>query len=120
MTAKVIVKFRHDRGTIKISTWASSIDAAIEQVLRAENAPRSAVIYAKVSQLSIYDIKRIHEEKQRPALYFSLKTMRYFGQKVSDFKVKRHGVDKFYISAKSKDGVSERIFDPFTGKLELI
>ena len=43
---KVIVKLKHDTGTIKISVWANSIEEAIEKVLKSENAPRSAVISA--------------------------------------------------------------------------
>jgi hypothetical protein len=43
---KVIVKLKHDTGTIKISVWANSIEEAVNKILQSENAPRSAVIHA--------------------------------------------------------------------------
>jgi len=45
-----IVLLKHDEGRIKIQTTASSQDAAVDKVLKAERAPESAVI--TVTQIS--------------------------------------------------------------------
>jgi hypothetical protein len=39
-----IVLLKHDEGKIKIQVGASSQDAAVDKVLKAERAPASAVI----------------------------------------------------------------------------
>jgi hypothetical protein len=44
MTKEFIVTLRHDSGTIKIITWASTKAQAIKQVLEYEGAPESAVV----------------------------------------------------------------------------
>jgi hypothetical protein len=121
MNTNVIVKIAHDNGTANIKVWAQSIEAAIEAVCSNEKAPKRAVISAKVAPLTIYDIKRAVEEKS--SFFFSRQSMKFFGQKMADFSVRRHGVDKFYISAKWGKGIAgktERIFNPFTGELERV
>jgi len=115
---KVIVKLRTDKNTVKISTFASSMDEAINKVLEAEKAPKSAIIYARVAPFSIYDIKRWVEDKG--SYFFTRKTMRFFRQTLSDFSVKRYGDDKFYICAPMPHGKTERIFNPFTNELEFL
>lgn len=42
-----IVCLRHDKGKIRIATWASDTDNAIESVCNAEKAPKSAVLWVK-------------------------------------------------------------------------
>ncbi len=42
--ARYAVRMKHDSGKITIRTWARSVEAAIGIVLKAENAPRRAVI----------------------------------------------------------------------------
>jgi|688.fasta_scaffold129893_2 hypothetical protein len=121
MNTNVIVKIAHDNGTANIKVWAQSIEAAIEAVCSNEKAPKRAVISAKVAPLTIYDIKRAVEEKS--SFFFSRQSMKFFGQKMADFSVRRHGVDKFYICAKWGKGIAgktERIFNPFTGELERV
>jgi len=118
MKAKVIVKLKHDNGTQKISVWATSIENAIETVLKAENAPKISVIYAKVAPLKINDIKRLSAENA--PYFFARSTMRYFKQKMSDFSVTRKGDSEFYIFARSPFGKTERVFNPFTGDLKFI
>ena len=123
MNSNVIVKVAHDNGTANIKVWAQSINAAIDLVCSAEKCfpGKRAVISAKVAPLSIYDIKRICEENG--SYFFSRQSMKFFGQKMADFSVRRHGVDKFYISAKWGKGIAgktERIFNPFTGELERV
>jgi len=114
---KIIVKLKSDTGTIKINVWANSLDAAKETVCNAQKAPLDAVIYAKVAPLTIHDIKRLSEEKA--PYFFSRKTLKFFNQTVSSFKVTRKGNDKFYIYAPSFGGnKTERIFNPFTNELE--
>jgi hypothetical protein len=113
---KITVKLKHDKGTIKINTLASSLEDAINKVTTSENAPLSSVIYAKVYPLTIYDIKRLSYEDA--PYFFNNRTLKSFNQRVSSFKVTRLGNDKFYISAPSYGNhISERIFDPFTNKL---
>lgn len=101
---KVIVKLKHDTGKVKISVWANSIEEAINKVLQSENAPNSAVIYAKVTPHTIHDIKR-------NSWFFST-------QKLSSFSVKRYGNDKFYIYAIYAGVTIQRIYNPFTKQLE--
>lgn len=116
---KIIVKLRNDKNAVKFNVWATSIDEAISKVTEAEKAPKSAVIYARVSPLSIYDIKRLSEENG--TYYFTRKTMRFFGQTLASFSVSRFGDDKFYICAPAPCGTkSERIFNPFTKELEIV
>lgn len=118
--AKVIVKLKSDSGVIKVTTWAQSIEAAIEAVCSAQNAPKNAVVYAKVAPLTIYDIKQLSESTAPE--FFTRRTMRFFRQKMSDFSVTRCGNDKFMISAPfgpgMGNGVTKRIFNPFTKELE--
>jgi hypothetical protein len=116
---KVIVKVKNDKGVVKFINWATSLENAIDNICKAENAPLNAIQYAKVAPLTIYDIKRLSEEKS--PYFFSRKTLNFFKQKVSDFKVSRIGNDKFYIYANSfGNNVTERIFNPFTNELEHI
>jgi hypothetical protein len=117
-TTKVIIKLSHDTGAAKISTYATSIDEAIKKVCEAENAPKQAVIYAKVAPITIYDIKRLTQETSPN--FFARKEMRFFKQKLSDFSVTRKGDDKFLISAPRPFGKTERLFNPFTNKLEFV
>lgn len=42
-----VVCLRHDKGKIKIATWASDTDKAMEIVCNAEKAPKSAVLWVK-------------------------------------------------------------------------
>lgn len=114
--SKVIVKLKHDTGTVKISVWANSIEEAINKVLQYENAPNSAVIYAKVTPHTIHDIKR--ETAESSPYFFSTQTLKFFKQKLSSFSVKRYGNDKFYIYANYPGGTTQRIYNPFTKELE--
>jgi len=118
--SKVIVKLKHDKGTTKISVWATSLQEAIDKVIESEKAPLNSVIYAKVSPLSISDIKYLSKEKA--PYFFSRSTMRFFNQKMRDFSVTRYGNEKFYISAPSEspEHKTKRIFNPFTRELEFI
>lgn len=118
ITSKVIVKIKHDNGTAKISVWANSLEDATTKVINSENAPKAAIIYAKVATPTIYDIKRLTEETAPH--FFTRKTMKFFNQKLSDFSVTRYGNDKFLISAIRPHGKTERIFNPFTNELEHI
>lgn len=118
METKVIVKLKHDAGTVKITVWATSLHDAINKVCKSENAPVSSVIYAKVAPLSISDIKYLSKEKA--PYFFARSTMRFFGQNMKDFSVTRYGNDKFYLSAPHPHGKTERIFNPFTRELEFI
>ena len=114
---KITVKVKHDNGTAKINVYASSIDEAKDKVMKSENCPLSAIIYAKVAPLTIYDIKILSEDSS--PYFFSRKTLHFFKQTVGSFKVNRWGNDKFYIYARSFGGnTTERIFNPFTNELE--
>ena len=115
---KIIVTLKHDKGRVNIKTWANSIEDAKTAVLKAENAPENAILSIKVAPLTISDIKYLTEETA--PYFFDKKTMRFFNQTMKDFKVTRHGNDKFYISAPRPFGTTERIFNPFTRELEHI
>lgn len=41
------VCLKHDKGRVRISTWAEDTNQAIELVCNAELAPRSAVLWVK-------------------------------------------------------------------------
>lgn len=112
----IIVTLKHDKGRVKIKTWANSLEAAKSQVLAAENAPESSVISVKVAPVNISDIKYLTAENA--PYFFDRKTMRFFGQTMRDFSVTRYGDDKFFISAPRPFGNTERIFNPFTRELE--
>lgn len=116
--AAIIVKLKHDKGSVKIKVYTTSIDEAIDIVCKSEGAPKTAVIYAKVAMLTIYDIKRLSEAKA--PYFFTRKTLNFFNQKMSDFSVTRQGNYKFYICARHPHGKTERIFNPFTGELNFI
>lgn len=47
MEKKYLVCLKHDKGRIRIATWADNTDKAIELVCNAELAPRSAVLWVK-------------------------------------------------------------------------
>jgi hypothetical protein len=122
MQSKVIVKLRHDKGTVKISVWAESLEQAKQMVCNAEKCPLSSVIYARVARLTISDIK--YQVEQKGSYFFSRSSMKFFKQTIKDFSVKRYGDDKFYLSSKYGNGCpigkTERIFNPFSGELEHI
>lgn len=45
-----IVTMKHDHGTVRIQTFASSPEVAVEIVCRAETAPPSAVVSVKLAR----------------------------------------------------------------------
>lgn len=115
--AQIIVKLKHDDGSKTLKLWAENLEAAKLQVLKSENCPKSAIKSIKFVKPTIYDIKRLTAETS--PYYFSNNTMKHFNQTLRDFKVYRNG-DKFLIQAKHKHGVSQRLFNPITNKLEFV
>jgi hypothetical protein len=116
---KFIIKLNSDNGEHKVSIWADTRKEAIAKVLSAENAPLSAVISAKIQKPTIYDIKRLTEATA--PYFFSRSSMKFFKQRMSDFKVYRADNDKFLISAPSFGGnYTQRLFNPYTNELEYI
>lgn len=74
-----------------------------------------------MKSLTIYDIKRLTKETSPE--YFTLKTMKFFGQTLKDFRVSKQEDGRYLISAKMKDngkvvGETKRYFNPTTNKLE--
>lgn len=66
--------------------------------------------------MTIYEIKRRTE--QTAPFFFSKSTMKFFGQTLKSFSVKKLSETKYKISAKSKHGFyTERIFDSETNTL---
>jgi len=71
--------------------------------------------------MTIYDIKRMSEEKA--PFFFDRKTMKGFGQTLKDFSVKKLNEERYYISAPMRDsrghqvGVTKRVFDVRTREL---
>ena len=72
--------------------------------------------------MTIYEIKE-RTEKTSP-YFFSKNTLKFFGQKMSDFHIKKQPDGKYLIWAKIKTAPSnlytERLFNPETNELELI
>jgi hypothetical protein len=75
-------------------------------------------------KLSIYDIKRL-TEKTSP-YFFSRDTLKFFNQKMSDFKVTRYfEMGLYFIIAPMRNergetiGYTTRYFNPKTNELEL-
>ena len=71
--------------------------------------------------MTIYEIKRLTRETA--PYFFSPKTMRFFGQRLKDFKVYKQRDGKFLIVAKSGEnweGVhyTKRLFNPVNNELE--
>lgn len=77
----------------------------------------------KQKRLTIYDIKRLSEESA--PYFFSPKTMKFFGQTMRSFSVRKQEDGRYYISAPMVDrftgrvmGKTERYFNPDTNTLE--
>lgn len=76
-------------------------------------------------RLTIYDIKRIYEEKQK-GYFFTHDTMKFFHQTLRSFSIHKIDDNNYYISAPMKDhnnkimGYTRRNFVVDTGELETI
>jgi len=76
--------------------------------------------------MTIYEIKRAVEKKK--SRYFTRDIVKYYGQILKDFSVKKHkqnGVNGYIVSAPAYlDGIfvlnSERFFNPITKQLEFL
>ena len=73
--------------------------------------------------MTIHDIKRLSEAKS--PYFFTTKTLKFFGQTMRSFSVKKQIDGKYYISAPMRDrntgkiiGTTERYFNPVTNELE--
>ena len=72
--------------------------------------------------MTIYTIKRLTSGKL--PYYFNRDTMRFFGQTLRDFSVKKQIDGRYLISATMKDrqgkkmGVTQRLFNPLTNTLD--
>ena len=67
--------------------------------------------------MTISQIKKLTAETE--PYYFSRKTMRWWGQKMSDFKVSKCEDGRYLIQAPSKYGELVRYFNPSNNELEL-
>ena len=67
--------------------------------------------------MTISQIKKLTAETE--PYYFSRKTMRWWGQKMSDFSVSKCEDGRYLIKAPSKYGESVRYFNPSNNELEL-
>ena len=116
-----MVKFRitvqHDNGKSNLNVWANSSNEAIDKVCKSENCPKRAIIKVSIPKPTIYDIKRLSEDSS--PYFFSRRTLQFFEQRVSDFKVYQTQFEgKFLISAPSTHGCTKRLFNIFTNELE--
>ena len=75
--------------------------------------------------MNIYDIKRAVERSEEDSYFFSRNTMKFFGQTMKDFHIKRLADGRYYIWANLKDrftgrnmGITERFYNPVTNRLE--
>ena len=81
----------------------------------------------KQEKLTIYDIKR--KTAETSPYFFDAKTMKFFGQGMSDFSVYKRKDGKYDVVAPSYDigwdkskrfmGYTRRIFNPKTNELEM-
>jgi hypothetical protein len=67
--------------------------------------------------MTIGQIKKLTAETE--PYYFSRKTMRWWGQRMSDFSVSKCEDGRYLIQAPSKYGESVRYFNPSNNELEL-
>jgi hypothetical protein len=73
--------------------------------------------------MTIYQIK--HATRNTAPEYFTRKTMRFFGQTLKDFSVRKQPDGRFRIAAPMRNyegkkiGVSVRFFNPENNKLEV-
>ena len=67
--------------------------------------------------MTISEIKKLTAETE--PYYFSRKTMRWWGQKMSDFSVSKCEDGRYLIQDPSKYGESVRYFNPSNNELEL-
>tara|TARA_Y100001972_G_scaffold25351_1_gene30814 strand:- start:530 stop:772 length:243 start_codon:yes stop_codon:yes gene_type:complete len=67
--------------------------------------------------MTIYEIKRL--TKETAPYFFSKDTMRFFGQTLKDFKVKKQIDGRYKITAKGKyNTTTKRFFNPKNNELE--
>ena len=102
-------------GTITSTTWSARNVTARDYWLKE--------IQINLKTMTIYDIK--YKTRETEPYYFTRKTMRFFGQTLRDFRVKKMVDGRYRISAPvrsrfSKQIVSEsvRYFNPVTCQLE--
>lgn len=78
----------------------------------------------KQKRLTIYEIKRLTADTE--PYFFSPNSMKFFGQRLSDYSVYKIDDTHYKISAPIKDrggkvrGYTERIFNTETRKLEFV
>jgi hypothetical protein len=74
--------------------------------------------------MTIQEIKRL--SSITAPYYFSKSSLKFFGQRMSDFKIKKQTDGRFLISAPMRNsegkviGKSERYFNPMNNKLEIV
>ena len=66
--------------------------------------------------MTIYEIKRLTAETS--PYFFSHDTMKFFGQTLKSFSVKKQSDGRYLVTAKSKGGLTKRYFNPITNELE--
>lgn len=67
---------------------------------------------------TIAAIRHVYEQKQHPCHFFDRSTMRFFGQTMSDFRVKHIGSRVFFYAPTKHGTMSVREFIPTTGALQ--
>jgi hypothetical protein len=76
------------------------------------------------AKVTIYDIKE--RTKESSPFFFTRDTLKFFHQKMSDFKIKKQPDGRYLICAPMKDhsgrivGQTKRYFNPDTNKLEFV
>lgn len=73
--------------------------------------------------MTIYEIKRLTE--QTSPYYFSRNTLKFFGQRMADFRTSKQADGRIRISAPMRErftgkiiGTSQRYFNPINNQLE--
>lgn len=73
--------------------------------------------------MTIHEIK--NRTQQTSPYFFSRESMKFFGQTLRDFKVRKQSDGKYLITAPSYwdgklMGITKRLFNPETNKLEFV
>lgn len=106
---------------------AENVWGAKDFICKYLSCPASAVVSVAVHypSLTIYQVKRIHEAKGGK-YFFSRQTLRFFGQRLSDFSVVKDGEGGYIVAAPIKrHGVNtghwtKQSFNPNTGEFNSI
>jgi hypothetical protein len=114
----IVTLINTDGEKVRLRTYASSLEDAERDVLQIRPGGET-VVYSRTEKLTIEEIAEAVTETA--PMYFDKETLAFWGQRLRSFKVKRFDNVRFLIEAPRKTGgVSRRLFNPFTNRLERV